>query len=77
MKVKINITLKDKSYTTTLNFDYPVPEYVIADEAYRISLLYAETQYIAYYGHPIVMHEFAEMLKDLDYEYTYIEDEED
>lgn len=70
MKALIKVTLGDSTFETTLTLDKSVPVYVIADEAYRLALMFAETQYIARYGHPVIIHEFAEMLKELDYSYS-------
>lgn len=70
MNVQIHIVLGSSSFDNSFTLDYPVPIYVIADKAYELALIFAETQYIARYGHPIIVHEFAEMLKELDYSYT-------
>lgn len=67
--VKYRVTLGNGSFETTAKYDESLPMYVFADEAYKIALMFAETQYIARYGHPIDIHEFAEMLKELDYSY--------
>lgn len=68
-KVTINVSFRDK----TLQSTYETPsyrEYEVADEAYRIGLLFAETQTIAEYGHPLSPFEFGESLKGLDYDYS-------
>lgn len=69
-KVTITVTLGLRDFRTTFTLDKHIPEYIIADKAYALALSFAETQYIARYGHPIEMHTFAEMLKELDYNYT-------
>lgn len=70
MNVKFTITLGEAKFETTTVFDQQVPVYVISDEAYRLAMIFAETQYIAKYGRPIEMHQFADMLTELDYSYS-------
>ena len=70
MKVTITCSINDHSYETQFICEPTTKEYIIADEAYRIAILFASTQAIVKYGHPIDGHQLAEFLKDLDYNYT-------
>lgn len=65
----INVSIKDKSFTSKFPIDEQIQEYQIADEAYRLGLLFADTQIIATYGHKISASEFAKFISDLDYTY--------
>lgn len=71
MKATINCAVNGKHFTTTFDVTASTPEYLIADEAYRVAMLFAETQFIAQYGYrPAGSHEFAKFLSSLDYSYT-------
>lgn len=65
----INVSMKGKSFTSTFPIEDNVKEYQVADEAYRLSLMFADTQIIAHYGHRVSSYEFAEIIRDLDYDY--------
>lgn len=70
MKIAIiNVTLNDKNFTSQFPIDENVQEYQIADEAYRLSMLFADTQVLATYGHRISSSEFAKFISNLDYNY--------
>lgn len=69
-KVKVTVSFCGKSFESTYEVDEHVQEYQISDEAYRLAMLFAETQVIARYGHMVSVHKFADMLKFLDYEYS-------
>lgn len=66
--VDIYISIRNHSHHTTFKSD--CPEYAIADEAYRLALLFAETCVMAEYGHALSGHEFGLFLEDMDYGYT-------
>lgn len=66
--VDIYISIRDHSHHTTFKSDSP--EYVIADEAYRLALLFAEAYAVAEYGHALSGYEFGLFLEDVDYGYT-------
>ena len=71
MKATINCVVNGKRFTTTFDITASTPEYLIADEAYRVAMLFAETQFIAQYGYrPAGSHEFAKFLSSLDYSYS-------
>lgn len=70
----INVSLKGKSFTSKFPIDDNVQEYQIADEAYRLGLLFAETQILSLYGHRISSYEFASFISDLNYTYNIKED---
>lgn len=67
-KARITISLYGHSYETTFQTDKP--EYVIADEAYRLALIFVKTRIIAEKGYMVSSHEFGEILKDLEYDYS-------
>lgn len=69
MSVTIICSINNRKYETNFSCDAATKEYVIADEAYRIAMMFAETQAIVKYGRSVNTHEFAEFLKDLDYNY--------
>lgn len=75
-KAVINISLYDKSFTSEFEIAEKVQEYEIADEAYRLALMFANTQVIALFGHRVSGNKFAEILGDLNYEYTIVSSNE-
>ena len=71
MTATIVCSINGKEFKTSFDISATTPEYLIADEAYRIAMLFAETQFIAQYGYrPAGSHEFAKFLSSLDYSYT-------
>ncbi len=68
--VKVNVSFLGKTFESTYQVEDNVEEYKISDDAYRLAMLFAETQVIAKYGHMIPIHKFSDLLQDLDYEYT-------
>ena len=69
-KATINISFKGKTFTSEFPITQTTKEYEIADEAYRLGLLFAHTQLLAKYGYELSPHEFGKMLQDLDYSYS-------
>lgn len=67
-KVSIKISIRDHSFVSS--FESDAPEYAIADEAYRLALMFADTRVLAEYGHPLSGYEFGAFLEDLEYDYT-------
>lgn len=72
--VRIHVTCHGREYVTTFRSDKP--EYVIADEAYRLALIFADTCALADYGHRIPSYQFATYLEDLDYDYSFMQEVE-
>lgn len=70
----IDVTLKDKTFKSEFPIAQDTPEYKIADEAFRLGMLFANTQMLAKFGRQISVHEFAEFIKDLDYNYEIREE---
>lgn len=71
MTATIVCSVNGKEFKTSFDIGEATPEYLIADEAYRVAMLFAETQFIAQYGYrPAGSHEFAKFLSSLDYSYT-------
>ena len=71
MTATIVCSVNGKEFKTSFNISEKTPEYLIADEAYRVAMLFAETQFIAQYGYrPANSHEFAKFLSSLNYSYT-------
>lgn len=68
-KATITVSLNNKSFVTSFDTREDVKEYEIADEAYRVGLMFAETQAIATYGKRPPEFKFAEFLRNLDYDY--------
>lgn len=68
-KAMIDVTLNQANFHSEYDIDESTKEYEVADEAYRLALLFAETQTRATYGRMIPMYEFAEVLRSLDYTY--------
>lgn len=66
----VNITVSVRGHSYATQFQTDKPEYVIADEAYRLALLFANTRVIAEYGHSLSGYEFGKFLEDMDYDYT-------
>lgn len=71
MVATIVCSINGKEFKTSFDISATTPEYLVADEAYRVAMLFAETQFIAQYGYrPAGSHEFAKFLSSLDYSYT-------
>ena len=71
MTATIECSVNGKEFKTSFEISEKTPEYLIADEAYRVAILFAETQFIAQYGYrPAGSHEFAKFLSSLDYSYS-------
>ena len=71
MVATIVCSINGKEFKTSFDLSATTPEYLVADEAYRVAMLFAETQFIAQYGYrPASSHEFAKFLSSLDYSYT-------
>lgn len=71
MVATIVCSINGKKFKTSFDISATTPEYLVADEAYRVAMLFAETQFIAQYGYrPASSHEFAKFLSSLDYSYT-------
>ena len=68
-KAIINVSLYDKTFTSEFEITDRIKEYEVADEAYRLALMFANTQVIALFGHKVSGSKFAEILSNLDYEY--------
>ncbi len=68
-KVKVNISFLGKTFESNYEVGDNIEEYKISDDAYRLAMLFAETQVIAKYGHMVPIHKFADLLQTLDYEY--------
>ena len=65
----IFISLRDKTFTSNFPVKEDIPEYMIADEAYRLALIFAKTQAIAIHGY-FNVRQFTDLLQELDYTYT-------
>ena len=57
----IHVSIRGYSYNST--FETDGPEYLIADEAYRVALLFAETCVMIEYGHALSGYEFGIFLE--------------
>lgn len=66
----ITVSLREKTFVSNFPIKENTPEYVIADEAYRLALIFAKTRAIALYGNYFNSNMFADLMKDLDYTYT-------
>lgn len=70
----INISLRDKTFKSEFPIQQETPEYKIADEAFRLGMLFAHTQMLAQFGKQISEYEFAKFLEELDYTYEIKEE---
>lgn len=68
-RVTISCKLGDEEFHCTFAPSYEMPEYMIADEAWRLALLFAETQAAATIGPGFSMHDLAVLLEQLTYNY--------
>ncbi len=68
-KAYIEVSIKGQSFKTEFPIKDHVEEYQIADEAFRLGIMFANTQVIAKYGHTISPYEFGKFIQDLDYTY--------
>lgn len=75
MTAIITCSIEDATFESHFAIDKGTPEYMIADEAYRLAILFAQTQFIARFGHLISGYDFGEFLKKLDYDYKIKEEE--
>lgn len=73
----INITMGDKSFSTSFPIEPYIKEYQIADEAYRLAMLFADTQIMARYGHKLSSKKLSNVLQELDYTYEIKEEKVD
>lgn len=85
MTAIINVKFRGETFTSQLSAAEGTPAYIIADEAYKLALLFAETRVLAECGHPIPLAELGEILREIDYNcgiqhengnFTLIEDTE-
>lgn len=74
MVAVISCSIEDRNFTTKFPISKTIPEYMIADEAYRLAIIFAQTQYIAKFGYLSSDYDFGIFLKNLDYNYK-IEEE--
>ena len=74
MVAVIYCSIEDRNFTTIFPISKTTPEYIIADEAYRLAIIFAQTQYSAKFGYLSSDHDFGIFLKNLDYNYK-IEEE--
>lgn len=74
MTAIITCSIENKTFESHFPIDRETPEYMIADEAYRLAILFAQTQFIAKFGRIISGHDFGEFLKNLDYDYKIKEE---
>lgn len=65
--VDFKVSVRGHSFATQFQTDQP--EYAIADEAYRLAMMFANTRVIAEYGHPLSGHDFGLFLEDMEYGY--------
>lgn len=75
MTAIITCSIEDATFESHFAIDKGTPEYMIADEAYRLAILFAQTQFIARFGRLIFGYDFGEFLKKLDYDYKIKEEE--
>lgn len=65
MTAIITCSIEDATFESHFAIDKETPEYMIADEAYRLAILFAQTQFIARFGRLISGYDFGEFLKNL------------
>ncbi len=65
----ITVSLRNKNFESHFAVEEDTPEYLLADEAYRLALMFVETQAIAMYGY-FTHRQFADLLKEVDYNYV-------
>ena len=75
MTAIITCSIEDATFESHFAIDKETPEYMIADEAYRLAILFAQTQFITRFGRLISGYDFGEFLKKLDYDYKIKEEE--
>lgn len=74
MTAIITCSIENKTFESHFPIDRETPEYMIADEEYRLAILFAQTQFIAKFGRIISGYDFGEFLKNLDYDYKIKEE---
>lgn len=75
MTAIITCSIEDATFESHFAIDKETPEYMIEDEAYRLAILFAQTQFIARFGRLTSGYDFGEFLKKLDYDYKIKEGE--
>lgn len=69
-KITINCSINGRSFQSIRTVERRPAEYEVADEAYAISLLFAQTQMLAQYGYTLPDWEYAKFLSSLDTSYS-------
>lgn len=70
MKVSISVKIENNVFTSEFTPEHELPEYIIADEAWRLGLLFARTRAIAENGPNPTSYELSKMLEKLEYTYS-------
>lgn len=65
MTAIITCSIENKTFESHFPIDRETPEYMIADEAYRLAILFAQTQFIAKFGRIISGYDLANFSKIL------------
>lgn len=69
--VVIVVTLDNQeAYRNEFQTDENTPEYLIADRAYQLALIFADTKLIATLGRRPHLHELIDILPRIDYTYS-------
>lgn len=68
--VDINLSLGDKTFNSSFPIGKNIKEEQIDDEAYRLSLMFVNTEIFARYGNRIPTNAFETLWKELSYSYT-------
>ena len=69
-KITINCSINDQNFQVVRTGERRPADYEVADEAYMIALMFAETQMLKQYGYTISDWEYGKFLSTLDFSYT-------
>lgn len=76
-KITINCSVNGQTFQTVRTVERRPADYEVADEAYVIALMFAETQMLKKYGCVISDWEYGKFLSTLDFSYTIEEVRDD
>lgn len=74
MNISITVKIDNEQYTTNITSEESIPEYMIADEAWRLACLYARTKAIAATGTSPSSYELSKFLEKVEYTYSFNND---
>lgn len=69
MTITISITLHNKSFVDKFAAEPKTPDYIFADRAFQLALLFAQTTFMSQHGYKPNGDELGHLLQDIEYSY--------